>query len=203
MANRALIPELPVRERVQGIDWEDTPDLSLSEIEREAGRCFNCGCLAVSPSDIGVVLLALDARIVTTKRTLDIKSFFTTAGLGSTALDADELVTEIRIPRPARGAKQTFRKFTLRKALDFAIVSVASVITMEDGVCRDAKISLGAVAPTPLRATAAEEALRGKIIDSAGAKAAAMAAVAEAAPLAGNGYKVEIAKALVKRAILA
>jgi NADPH-dependent glutamate synthase beta subunit-like oxidoreductase/CO/xanthine dehydrogenase FAD-binding subunit len=203
MANRASIPELPVGERVQSIDWEDTPDLSLGEVEREAGRCFNCGCLAVSPSDIGVVLLALDARIVTTRRTLDIKSFFTTSGLGSTALDADELVTEIQIPRPAQGAKQTFRKFTLRKALDFAIVSVASVITLEDGVCRDAKIALGAVAPTPLRATAAEEVLRGKIIDSAGAKAAAKAAVAEAAPLAGNGYKVEIAKALVRRAILA
>lgn len=103
MVNRVLIPELPVLERVKGIDVEDTLDLSLSSIEIEAGRCFNCGCLAVSPSDIGVVLLALDARIVTTKRSLDIQSFFTTNGSGSTVLDTDELITEIQIPKPTNG----------------------------------------------------------------------------------------------------
>ncbi len=160
-------------------------------------------CVAVSPSDIGVALLALDARIVTTKRTLDIQSFFTSDGPGSTILDPDEVVTEIQIPKPAKGTKQTFRKFRLRKAIDFAVVSVASVITIEDGVCRDAQIALGAVAPTPVRATAAEEAVRGTIINAAAAAAAATAAVAEAKPLAMNGYKVEIVKALVKRAILA
>ena len=203
MAKRVSTPELPVPERVRGIDVEDRLEIGLGAIEMEAGRCFNCGCLAVSPSDIGVVLLALDARIITTKRTLDVRSFFTTDGPGSTALDPDELVTAIQVPRPAPGVKQTFRKFTLRKALDFSIVTVASVLTSEDGICRDARIVLGAVAPTPIRATAAEEAVRGKSIDAALAEAAAQAALAEALPLAMNAYKVQIAKALIKRAILA
>jgi len=202
-AQRVQIPELPVRERLKSIDVEDTVDLGLGEIEMEASRCFNCGCLAVSPSDIGMVLLALDAKIVTTKRTLDAKSFFAANGSGSTVLDLDELVTEIQIPKPPQGTKQTFRKFRLRKAIDFAIVSVASVITVEGGVCKDARIALGAVAPTPIRATKAEEMIKGKAINARTADEAAKAAVSGAAPLAMNAYKAEIAKVLVKRTLLA
>ncbi len=203
MAERLRVPELPVRERLQDIEREETRDIALSEIEQEAGRCFNCGCLAVSPSDIGMVLLALDARIVTTKRTLDTKSFFASDGCRSTTLDQDELVIEIQVPRPPEGARQTFRKFRLRKAIDFPIVSVASVITTEDGICKDARISLGAVAPAPIRATQAEEALRGKAINATTAEEAAKAAVAGADPLSMNKYKVAIARVLVKRSILA
>jgi len=199
---RVRIPELPVWERVKSIDVEDILDLSLSEIEIEAGRCFDCGCLAVSPSDIGMVLLALDAKIVTTKRTVDAKNFFAGNGSGPTVLAPDELVTEIQVPKPPEGTKQTFRKFRLRKAIDFAIVSVASAITIEGGVCKDARIALGAVAPTPIRATEAEEAIKGKPVSTATAEEAAKAAVAGAAPFTMNAYKVEITKALVKRAIL-
>ena len=67
---------LPVSERIKSIDVEDAPSLGLGEIEMEANRCFNCGCLAVSPSDMAIALVALDATIVTTKRTLDAQSFF-------------------------------------------------------------------------------------------------------------------------------
>ena len=91
---------------------------------------------------------------------------------------------------------------TQRKPIDFAIVSVASVISMAGGVCKDARIVLGAVAPTPYRATAAEDALRGKPLDAASAEGAAEAAVIDARPLSMNTYKVEITKTLVKRAIL-
>ncbi len=202
-AERVRTPELPVEARIRGVEVEETPALSLSSIEAEARRCFNCGCLAVNPSDLGVVLLALDATIITTKRTLKAGDFFAAHGPGATVLDPDELVTEIRIPRPPKGARYTFRKFRLRKAIDFAIVTVASVMTMEGGVCRDARIVLGAVAPTPIRALAAEAVIRGKNIDASVAEAAAEAAVADASPLAMNAYKVEIAKALVKRAVLA
>jgi CO/xanthine dehydrogenase FAD-binding subunit len=200
-APRIRIHELPVSERVKSIDVEDTLGLSLSEIETEASRCFNCGCLAVSPSDIGMVLIALDANIVTTKRTLDAQSFFTANAKESTVLDSDELVTEIQIPKPPDGARQNYLKFTLRKPVDFAIVSVASVITVERGVCVDARIALGGVAPTPMRATAAEEVLKGKPINEAAATEAAKAAVADAKPLSMNAYKVEITKTLVKRVL--
>jgi NADPH-dependent glutamate synthase beta subunit-like oxidoreductase len=201
-APRVRIPEFPVSERVKSIEVEDVQGISLSEIETEASRCFNCGCLAVNPSDIGIVLTALDANIVTTKRTLDAQSFFTASATRSTLLDPDEVVKEIQIPKLQEGAKQKYLKFTLRIPIDFAIVSVASVITVEKGVCVDARIVLGAVAPGPFRAKAAEEAIIGRPIDEHRAAEAAEQAIAGAQPLSMNAYKVEIAKTLVKRAIL-
>jgi CO/xanthine dehydrogenase FAD-binding subunit len=144
----------------------------------------------------------LDAKIVTTKRTVEAQDFFTASATGSTILDADELVTEIRIPAPPEGAKQNYLKFTLRDPIDFAIVSVASVITVERGTCKDARIVLGAVAPAPVRATKAEEVIKGRPIDQNSAEATAEQSVADAVPLGMNAYKVEITKALVKRAIL-
>jgi CO/xanthine dehydrogenase FAD-binding subunit len=199
---RTRISELPVPERIKSIDFEDQPGLSLSEIETEASRCFNCGCLAVSPSDIGIALIALDANIVTTKRTVDAQSFFAASATGSTVLDPDELITEIQIPKPSDRARQNYLKFTLRSPIDFAIVSVASIITVEKGVCTDARIVLGAVAPEPVRAKKAEEVLIGRSIDEARAAEAATEALAGATPLNMNAYKVKITKALVKRAIL-
>ncbi len=128
----------------------------MSDIETEARRCFNCGCVAVGPSDIGVALIALGATIVTTKRSIDAETFFSTSATDATVLGSDEIITEIRIPKPAEGVRQSYLKFTLREPVDFAIVSVASMISMKDGLCDDVRIVLGAVAPTPVRAFAAE-----------------------------------------------
>lgn len=199
---RLRIPELPVSERVKDIDVEDSPGISVSAIQTEASRCFNCGCLAVGPSDTGIALIALDAKIVTTKRTVDAQHFFTASATASTVLDLDELITEIQIPKPPEGDRQNYLKFTLRKPIDFAIVSVASVINMEDGVCGDVRIALGGVAPMPLRAKGAEHAIKGKPLNAATAEDAARAAVSSAKPLSRNAYKIEITKVLVKRAIL-
>jgi NADPH-dependent glutamate synthase beta subunit-like oxidoreductase/CO/xanthine dehydrogenase FAD-binding subunit len=201
-APRVHIHELPVSERLKGIGVEDLPGPSLSEIEIEAGRCFNCGCIAVGPSDLGIVLTALDAKIITTRRTVDALSFFTASATRSTLLDPDEMVLEIQIPRPRNEARQKYMKFSLRTPIDFAIASVASVITVEKGVCVDARIALGAVAPEPVRAKAAEDVIIGRPIDERRAYEAAEQAVAGAMPLTQNAYKVEITKALVKRAIM-
>jgi CO/xanthine dehydrogenase FAD-binding subunit len=199
---RAGIPEASITERIKSLEIEDIRGLSPKDIEAEARRCFNCGCLAVGPSDIGVALVALDATIVTTRRTVGALDFFSTSATEATVLDPDEMITEIRVPRPADGAKQSFLKFTLREPVDFAIVSVASMISMKDGLCDEARIVLGAVAPSPIRAFAAEEMLKGKPTDETVAVLAAEAALAEAKPLGMNAYKTEIAKALIKRAIL-
>ncbi len=202
VAPRIRVPVLPVSERIKSMDIEDVPTLDFNEAETEASRCFNCGCLAVSPSDIGIALIALDARIVTTKRILDAQNFFTATATGSTVLDPDELVTEIQIPKPQNGVQQNYLKFTLRTPVDFGIVSVASAIALQGGICTDARIALGAVAPSPMRAKKAEEFLKGRKIDQNAAREAAEQAVAGAEPLSRNGYKLEIVKALVKRAIL-
>lgn len=197
---RALKTQITER----SIDIEDTPGLGLAEIGTEANRCFNCGCVAVNCSDIAVVLLALNAKVKISGprgvRAVAIDDFFGPLG---NVLDADEIVTEIQVPPPRSQAKQTFLKFRLRRAVDFPIVSVASIITTGSGVCRDVRIALGAVAPRPIRATQSEEAIKGKTINPETAEAAAAAAAIDAVPLIKNAYKVEIIKTLVKRAILA
>ncbi|MFB3885497.1 MAG: xanthine dehydrogenase family protein subunit M [Thermodesulfobacteriota bacterium] len=159
-------------------------------------------CLAVNPSDTAPALVALNAKTKTTKRRVDAQDFFAASATAPTILDPDELLAEIQIPRPPAKARQSYLKFTLRDPIDFAIVSVASVITVESGTCTDARIVLGAVAPTPVRASKAEEMIKGKPIDQNAAAEAAEQAVADATPLDMNAYKVEIAKSLVKRAIL-
>lgn len=158
------------------------------------------GCFAVCPSDTAIALTALNANIITNKKSIPIDNFFQVLG---DVLAADEIVTEIQIPSPKTGTKQTFTKFALRKAIDFALVSVATAITISGGSVSDARIVLGAVAPMPYRATGAEDAIKGKAINETLADTAAAAAVKDAVPLANNAYKIQIAKTLVKRAILA
>ncbi len=160
------------------------------------------GCLAVGPSDIAVALVALDAVIVTTKRRMAAASFFTATAARSTVLEADELIKEIQVPKLPAEAMQRYEKFILRKPIDFALVSVATVLMVDNEVCKDARIILGAVGPEPVRARKAEEAIEGRIIDAEVAANAAEQALVGAVPLKMNAYKMEIAKALVKRALL-
>ena len=160
-------------------------------------------CFAVCPSDTAIALTALDADLIIVggkgERSIPVRDFYHSLG---NALKPNEMLTEVRIPRPSAKARQTFLKLTLRKPIDFAIVSVATVITVSDGVCQDARIALGAVAPTPIRATGAEQAIIGKPIDSQTAAVAAEAAVSGARPLSQNEYKVQQTRALVQRALL-
>ena len=158
------------------------------------------GCFAVCPSDIAVALSALNATIVTNFRSIPIDNFFNMAG---NVLAVNEFVIEVQVPESKPGTVQTFTKTALRKAMDFALVSVASTITIEAGKICDARIFLGAVAPVPFRAIETEVILKGNAINEAVAIEASEAAVSKAVPLANNAYKVQIAKTLVKRAILA
>jgi NADPH-dependent glutamate synthase beta subunit-like oxidoreductase len=201
-APRLAVSDRSVAERLKSPDGEDRPGVTRDEAEREAGRCFNCGCVAVNPSDIAVALTALDAKIVTTKRSVHAAAFFAPDAMASTILDKDEMITEIQIPPVPDGARQDYSKFTLRKPIDFAIVSVATVFAAKDGVCTDARIALGAVAPAPFRAGAAEKKLIGKKVTAQVAAEAAEAALDGVKPLSKNAYKVDIMKTLVKRAIM-
>ncbi|MBA7632892.1 Aldehyde oxidoreductase FAD-binding subunit PaoB [subsurface metagenome] len=159
------------------------------------------GCYAVYPSDTAPALVALGAKFKTTKRTVEAKDFF--HAITGTVLEPDEILTEIQVPTPAEGTTSSYTKWGIRRALDFAIVSVTCVITKQDKVCKDARIVLGGVAPIPWKATAAEKALVGKAISESSAKASATAALADAKPLKYNKYKVPVARTIVKRAILA
>jgi xanthine dehydrogenase YagS FAD-binding subunit len=160
------------------------------------------GCLAVNPSDVAPSLVALDAKIVTNLKTINAEEFWSMAVPGSTVLEEGEIVTEIQIPEPA--GKSTFMKFAIRKSIDFPLVNCAAMISSDD-----ARICLNAVYNTPYRATDAEDAIKGKTIDETNAAAAGVAALNGSMTLPANGYnpgnkwRIEIAKVLVKRTILA
>jgi len=134
---------------------------------------------AVPSADLPPILIALDARarIVgsSRERTIALEDFF--LGPGKTVLEKGEILAEIIIPdQPTTGSN--YIKFGLRRAGALAVAGVASSVTVGDGTCRDVRVVLGAVAPTPMRARQAENVLRGKkisreLIDEAGRTAAA------------------------------
>jgi CO/xanthine dehydrogenase FAD-binding subunit len=201
-SGRVRIPEQSISE--YSLDNEDAMGPYLKAIETEAGRCFNCGCDGVNPSDIAPALVVLNATIITTKRNIRAEKFWVAdKGLKPTVLENDEIIVEIRIPRPAAGVKSSFLKFAMRKSIDFPIVNCAAAIASRNGVVRSARICLNAVYNNPYRVTKAEDIIKGKSIDEANADAAGTAAVSDAVPLPYNKFKIQIAKTLVKRAILA
>lgn len=159
------------------------------------------GCIAVHPSDTAPALIALDAKIMTSKRTVAAQDFFRVDQCTTTILEADEIVTEILLPPPA--GKSAFEKFALRKAIDFPIVNCAVMLTVSEEVVTDARICLNAVYVIPYRVKWAEQVLVGRRLDIAQAQAAADAAVSKATPRQRNQYMVNIARELVKKTILA
>jgi xanthine dehydrogenase YagS FAD-binding subunit len=158
-------------------------------------------CLAVNPSDTAPALVALNAKIKTNKGLIDAEKFWDMNVPSSTVLGPDEIVTEIQIPTPAAGVKSAFIKFAIRKTIDFPIVNCAVMIG-----AGNARVCLNAVYNKPYRALAAEDSIKGKAINESTADAAGAAAVASATELKADDkrkWKVPIAKAMVKRAILA
>ena len=156
-------------------------------------------CLAVNQAELAPPLLALEAVIVTTARTIPIGEFFSVGVLRSTVLEPGELVTEVRIPLPEEGTKMAYKRFSFRKSIDFPVVNLA-VVQKPGGQYR---IALGGVAPTPRRAEAAEQLLAGKALTPELAEGAGKAAVAGAKPTEANAYKLQLVKTLVKRELLA
>jgi xanthine dehydrogenase YagS FAD-binding subunit len=180
------------------------PCLAVSGDNRYHAILGGKKCFAVCPSDLAVALAALDAQVKIEsqegERRVRVTDFFGTLG---NDLKRDEMVTGIEVTRIRESTNQTFYKFTLRRPVDFAIVSVASVIAVEARICSNARIALGAVAPGPVRALGAEEVLKGRSIGQKAAMEAAEEAVGDAKPLSMNAYKIEITRRLVERAILA
>ncbi len=136
-------------------------------------------------------------------RTIALEEFFT--GPGTTVLAPGELVTGVLVPPPAPGTGKHYIKHGRRKAMELATVGVAVTLTVAGGTCREIRIALGAVAPTPIRARAAEEALRGRPLAPSAIAAAARSAIGECRPIsnvrASAEYRREMVGVLLARAI--
>jgi xanthine dehydrogenase YagS FAD-binding subunit len=166
-------------------------------------------CFIVHPSDLAPALIALDASLEIAnpegRRIIPIEKFFVGPKIDpyrENILKFNEIVTEIRVPSPRENSRGIYLKAMERKAWDFATVSVASQIVFDDGIASNVRIVLGGVAPIPWRAPNAEAVVQGKAIDEKTAEQAAEVALINSRPLRDNVYKVELAKALVKRALL-
>lgn len=190
-------PLLPVEER--GMDKEDMGDLPEEAVRGEACRCFNCGCLAVNPSDMANMLYAYGARVRTSLRELDGAVFFAGSTRVKDILKPGEIVLEIVVPGPEPGTVAVYDKYRVRKSIDFAVLAVAGTYRLEDGLVKEISLVLGAVAPIPMKMTEAENYLRGKALNEETACEAAEIALRHAIPLEMNGYKIEMAKVMVRR----
>ncbi len=166
------------------------------------GGTVQDGCYAVHPSDTAPALIALGGRVNTSRRTLDTEDLFDIKVNGTTVLDSDEIAIDFELPRPPDSTRSAFVKFALRKTIDFPIVNCAALISTQDNRVTEAKICLNAVYVRPYRAAQAEAVMLGQPINSTTADAAGQAVVSDAEPLEHNGYMVQIAKTMVKRAIL-
>jgi len=171
----------------------------------------NLPCAIVHPSTLATALVALHAGIERTdasgaRRVVPLETFFVPPQQDprrENHLKPGEIVTALHLPPLAAGTRCVHLKQGERDAFDWPLVEVAVVMELDaQHVCKAASVVLGAVAPVPHRARAAERALVGRAIDEAVAGLAGGAALDGAQPLAKNAYKLPLVEALVRRAVL-
>ena len=165
-------------------------------------------CVMVAPSDLAPALMAYDAEIEIAsrigRRTVKLGQLYITPSgrqRKEHAIKKGELITSVQIPDAALERRGTFLKAMDRKAWSFALVSVAAAARIKDGKAHDVRIVLGGVAPSPWSVPAANKQLEGSTLDDNACLAAAEAVLASAQPLRDNGYKVTLARELIRRAL--
>jgi aerobic carbon-monoxide dehydrogenase medium subunit len=163
-------------------------------------------CNASPAADTAPALLSYGARVkiasVQGERTVPLEEFFT--GPGKTALQDNELVAEIILPAPQPHTGAAFFRRT-RTAMDIAVVCGAAMLQLANGTCENTRIALGAVGPTPLRATRAEAALRGQTLTDRIIEEASRIASEEARPIddvrSTAEYRREMVRVLTRRGL--
>jgi aerobic carbon-monoxide dehydrogenase medium subunit len=167
-------------------------------------------CGAVPSADTAPPLIVLGASVKLVgpkgKRSVPVEAFFT--GPKASVLRKNEILTEISIPSPSKGASGAYLKLMRRNALDLALVGAAAYLAFDSKkkVCKEARVALGAVAPTPIRVFEAEKALTNKEINETAAAEAGKAASGVCRPIsdlrASHEYRCSMVEVLVKRAVL-
>ncbi len=174
---------------------------------RNLGTVVGNVCNALPSADMIPSLIILGAKVKVAngknEKLIAIGDLF--PGPGETILGSDELVEEVQVPILPAHSGGAYIKHTPREAMDLAIVSVATLITLSGDICSDVKICLGTVGPTPIRAIKAEQILRGKPFSNEGVKEASEMASSEVQPrstMRGSAqYRKEMVKVLTERAL--
>jgi xanthine dehydrogenase YagS FAD-binding subunit len=163
----------------------------------------------VHPSSLAVPFVAYGAKFRVLgpngEREIAAADYFTLPTLQNVlkenVLEDEDILTHVILPAPGN-VKSGHYEVRYKQSHDWPLAFTTVVLTMNGSTIGSARVVLGAVAPIPWRSKAAEAALTGKPLNEQTAAAAGEAAVAEARPMSGNAYKVQIAKTAVKRAIM-
>jgi xanthine dehydrogenase YagS FAD-binding subunit len=165
-------------------------------------------CIATNPSDQNVALTALEATIQVQgtkgKRNIPIHDFYLLPGSTpnrETVLEPGDVILSVTLPPPVAGAKSHYLKLRDRAAYEFALASAAVVLKLNGKRIEYARIALGGVGTKPWRSLEAEQALKGSSVDAASFRRAADEALKGARPASENGFKVELAKRCIVRAL--
>ena len=188
---------------------------ALTEALRELGnvQIQNLGTIGgnlanASPAaDTAPPLMVLGARLKVVgpegEVVVPVEDFF--ISVNKTVLEENQLVTEIQIPTSPPSTGSAFAKLGRRAGHDLSIASAAAAVTLDRDICRDVRIALGSVAPTPLRATKTEDFLRGKRLDEGVFDEASEIAADEISPIsdvrASAQYRIAVSKVLVQMAV--
>ena len=166
-------------------------------------------CIATFPGDMPVAMAALDAVVHTrrpngTERAIPLADFHVSYGddpARETVLEHGELITAVELPAVPWFARSTYLKVRDRASYEFALASAAVALDLERGAIRAARVALGGVATKPWRSHEAEKVLTGAKAEEATFRAAAEAALMDARPQRNNGFKIELAKRTLARAL--
>jgi xanthine dehydrogenase YagS FAD-binding subunit len=163
----------------------------------------------VNPSSLAPALISLEAKVTlhgpSGPRQIAVEDLFVIPKRQDErehSIRPNEILTEISIPASARAWRNATYEVREKEALDWPLATASVALKMEGGKISSARVVLGQVAPIPWRSHEAEQALEGKSLDEATAAAAGDAAVGNAKPLSQNGYKVQLTRVAVKRALL-
>lgn len=166
-------------------------------------------CHIVYPSDLAPALISLGSKVTIAtdkgEKSIPLEEFYTLPRVNirkENILKPNEMVKEIHIPPPKKGAKSTYFKLKERGTWDFAVVSVAVNGTFSGGGFKDIRIVMGGVAPIPWRLDKAEKLINGKKAAEKAVRDAVKAAVNEAKPLSDNAYKMDLAEVVVVNTIM-
>ncbi len=196
-----------VRERLPVL-WESCHQFASLQIRNTATIGGNI-CRASPSGETLAPLLVLEAKAKLAfsegEKTEAFASFF--QGPGKSSIGSKGLLTEIDVPYPPQGSRGVYLKHAVRGAMDIAMVGVAVLVTPDAAKnnLQDVRIGLGAVAPTPIRATKTETMLRGKPLNAAMIKEAAAMAASESSPIndqrSSGEYRRWIVEALTRRGL--
>ena len=165
-------------------------------------------CIASNPSDQNVALTALEATIQVQgpkgTRSIPIGEFYLKPGSTpqrENVLEPGDLIVSVTLPPRVEGSRSQYLKLRDRAAYEFALASAAVVLSVNGGRITHARLALGGVGTVPWRSREAEQMLVGHAAEPAAFRRAAEAALKDARPASENGFKVELAKRCIVRAL--